>query len=72
MPLAGFPRGEERWKEKPWNNVTPANCGSKKRSIFDDFKNEETQLVTRDIEGIELVTGHGEDMQLVSRARGRA
>lgn len=62
LPLAGFPKNDKRWKEKPWNTVTPANCGSKKRSIFDDFEDEEMQLVTRDNKDIELVTGYSEDM----------
>jgi hypothetical protein len=71
LPLAGFPKGDKRWKESPWNTVTPANCGSKKRSIFDDFDDEEMQLVTRDNEAIEIATGHSEDIQLVPRGRGR-
>ena len=72
LPLAGFPRNDKRWKEKPWNTVTPANCGSKRRSIFDNFEDEEMQLVTRDNEDIELVTGCSEDMQLVPRGRSRS
>jgi hypothetical protein len=72
LPLAGFPKKDKRWKEKPWSTVTAANCGSKKRSIFDDFEDKEMQLVTRDNEDIELVTGHSEDMQLVPRARSRS
>ncbi|KAH6629797.1 hypothetical protein C7974DRAFT_454715 [Boeremia exigua] len=71
LPLAGFQKNDKRWKEKPWSTVTPANCGSKKRSIFDNFEDKETQLVTDDNEDIDLVTGHSVEMRLVPSYRAR-